>query len=79
MSEKSGCGVSFGTVRISDLDCGRRRDVRGDKVLAEARESLRTEAEPLGLRTPWIKSEVQAFADILNAIIESIPVSVQNI
>ena len=21
MSEKSGCGVSFGTVRITDLDC----------------------------------------------------------
>ena len=44
MSEKSGCGVLFGTVRITDV-------VFADgEVLAEALESLSEEAEPLELR-----------------------------
>ena len=37
------------------------------------------EAMPLGLRVSWIKTKVQAFGDILDATIESIPLTGQNV
>ena len=49
------------------------------KFLAEAPKSLSEGAEQLGLRVSWIKTEVQAFGDILDATIESIPVSCVNV
>ena len=43
-------------------------------ILAGALDSLSEEAEPLGLRVPWINTKVQAFGEILDATVESIPV-----
>ena len=37
------------------------------------------EAEPLGLRVSWIKNKVQAFGDILDATVESIPVIAEKV
>ena len=80
MSEKSGCGVSFGTVRISDLHFADDAVIFAEttEVLPGALDSLSEEAEPLGLRVSWIKTKVQAFGDILDATTESIPVSGEN-
>ena len=51
MSEKSGCGVSFGTVRITDLDIADDAVIFAEttEVLARVLELLSEEAEPLGL------------------------------
>ena len=49
------------------------------KVLAGALESLSEEAKPLGLRFFWIKTEVEAFDDFLDAIIESFPLISENV
>ena len=74
LSEKSGCGVSFETVRIIDLDFA--DDAETNEVLScgAALELVSEEAEPIGLRVSWIKTKVQAFGDILDATIEPIPV-----
>ena len=42
------------------------------EVILEALESLSEEAEPLGLRVSWIKTNswIQAFGDILDATVE---------
>ena len=79
MSEKSGCGVSFGTVRITDLDLADDEVIFAEttEVLAGALDSLSEEAEPLEVRVSWIKTKVQAFGDILDATVESIPVNVR--
>ena len=50
-------------------------EVGTTEVLAGALTSLSAEAEPLGLRVSWIKTEVQAVGEILDATFESIPVS----
>ena len=74
---KSGCGgLSFGTVQITDLDFADDAVLFAERteVLAGALDSLSQEAEPLGLRVSWIKTNVQAFDDILDATVESIPV-----
>ena len=44
-----------------------------------ALDSLREGAEPLGLRFSWIKTTIQALGDILDAIVESIPVNGENV
>ena len=51
MPEKSGCEVSFGTVRINDLDFANDAVIFAEttEVLAVALDSLCEEAEPLGL------------------------------
>ena len=76
-----GYGVPFGTVRTIDLDFADRAVIFAEttKVLADALDSLREEAEPFGLRVSWIKTKFQAFGDILDATIESIPVSGENV
>ena len=67
MSEKTVCGVSFGTVRITDLH------FEDDAVIfAETTEVL---PRALGLRVSWIKTKVEALGDILDATPESIAVS----
>ena len=50
MSEKSGCGVSLGPVRITDLDFAYDADIFAETtdVLAGALDSLSEEGEPLG-------------------------------
>ena len=52
MSEKTGCGMSFGTVRITDLDFADDAVIlaKTTEVLAGALDSLSEEAEPLRLR-----------------------------
>ena len=81
MSEKSGCGVSFGTVRTTDPDFANDTVIfaKTTEVLAEAFESLCEEAAPVGLRVRWIKTNVLAFVDIRDATIESNPVSGENV
>ena len=65
MSEKSGCGVSFGTIRIIYLDFADVAVIFADttEVLAGALDLMSEEAEPLGLRVFWIETKVQAFGD----------------
>ena len=48
-----------------------------EKILSEALETQSEEAEPLGLRVSWTKSEVQAFG--LDSTVESISVSDENV
>ena len=76
-SEKSGCGVSFGTVRITDLD------VADDAViLADTSSCGGTRFAERESRTVWVASfldQVQAFGCILGATFESIPVSDENV
>ena len=62
MSEKSVCGVSFGTVKIADLDFADDAVIFAGttEVFAGALDSLSEESEPLGLRVPWTKTKVQA-------------------
>ena len=49
------------------------------EVLEGALDTLREEAEPLALRVSWIKTEVQAFGDILDATVESFSLSGENV
>ena len=67
MSEKSGCGVPFGTVRITGLDCADDVVIFAEttEVLAEAIESLSKEAKPLELPVSWIKTKIRAFGGVL--------------
>ena len=81
MSEESGCGLSFATVRVTDLDFADDAVIfaQTTEIVAGALDSLSEEAEPLRLRVSWIKTEVQAFGDILDATVESIPVNGENV
>ena len=81
MSERSGCGISFGTDRCIDFDFADDAVIFAEttEVLAGALDSLSEGAEPLGLRVSCIRTKVQAFGDILDVTIESIPVSGENV
>ena len=75
MSERSSCGASFGNVKISDLDfaddaviCAETLD-----ILLGAFKVLNEELEPLGLQVSWVTTKIQAFNDILDAVL-SVPV-----
>ena len=46
-------------------------------ILLGALEVLNEESEPLGLRVSWVKTKIQAFNDILDAAILSVPVLVR--
>ena len=60
----AGRGVSFGDVRITDLDFADDAVVFAEtlEILTGALERLSEEAEPLGLRVSWLKTKVQASA-----------------
>ena len=62
MSEKSGCEMSFGTVRITDLHLADDAVIFAEttEVLAGALDWLSEEAGPFGLQVSWIKTKVQA-------------------
>ena len=79
--EGSSCGVSFGNVQITDLDFADDAVIFAETVesITEALETLSEEAEPLGLRVSWIKTKIQAFGDILEAGIKSLPVAGENV
>uniref|UniRef100_A0A8C3A210 Reverse transcriptase domain-containing protein n=1 Tax=Cyclopterus lumpus TaxID=8103 RepID=A0A8C3A210_CYCLU len=81
MSVASGCGVSFGNDRFSDLDFADDAVIFAESldVLTWALVSLGEESEPLGLRISWIKTKVQAFNDVLAAAVESVPVCGENV
>ena len=40
---------------------------------------LNVESEPLGLQVSWIKTKIQAFNDILDAVILSAPVCAEDV
>ena len=48
-------------------------------ILLGALEALNEESEPLGLQVSWVKTKIQAFNDILNAAILSVPVCGENV
>ena len=76
MSERSSCGASFGNVKISDLDFADDAVIFAENlvILLGALEVLNEESEPLGLRVSWVKTKIQAFNDILDAAVLSVPV-----
>ena len=76
MSEKS-CRLSFGTVRTTDFRFADDGIIlaKSSGILAGGLNSLREEDCPLGLRMFWIKTKVKAFVVILDATVESNPVS----
>ena len=75
MSERSSCGASFGNVKISDLDFADDAVVFEDTldILLQSLEVLNEESEPLGLWVSLVKTKIQAFNDILDAAILSVP------
>ena len=76
MSERSCCGASFGNVKISVLDFADDAVIFMETldILLGALEVLNEELEPLGLRVSWVKTKIQAFNDILDAVILSVPI-----
>ena len=81
MSERSSCGASFGNVKISDLDFADDAVIFVETldILLGALEVLNEESEPLGLRVSWVKTKIQAFNDILDAAILSVPVCAEDV
>ena len=75
MSEISSCGALFGNVKISDLDFA--DDViiymETPDILLGALKVLNEELEPLGLCVSWVQTKIQAFLDIFDAAILSVP------
>ena len=73
--ERSSCGVSFGDVKISDLDLADDAVIFAETldILLGALEVLNEESEPLGLRVSWVKTKIQAVNDILDTAILSVP------
>ena len=78
---KTGCGVSFGDVRITDLDFADDAVIFAETVgiLTSALETLSEESEPLGLRVSWIKTKVQAFGDLMDEAGESVSICGENV
>ena len=78
---ESGCGVSFGDVRITDLDFADDAVVFAEtlEILVGALERLSEEAEPLGLRVSWLKTKAQVFGDLLDTAVGSVPVSGESV
>ena len=76
MSERSSCCASFGNVKISDLDFADDAVIFAETldILLGALDVLIDESEPLGLQVSWVKTKIQAFNDILDAALLSIPV-----
>ena len=76
MSEKSSCGASFGNVKLNDLDFTDDAVIFVETldILLGALEGLNEESEPLGLWVSCVKTKIQAFNDILDAAILSVPI-----
>ena len=74
MSES--CGASFGNIKISDFDFADDAVIFAETldIHLRALEVLNEESEPLGLRVSLVKTKIQAFNDILEAAILSVPV-----
>ena len=76
MVEDSGCGVSFGDVRVTDLDFADDAVTFAEtlELLVGALESLSSELEPLGLKVSWVKTKIQVFNDSVGVAGQSVPV-----
>ena len=76
MLARSSCSASFGNVKISDLDFVDDAVIFVETldILLGALEVLNEATEPLGLRVSSVKTKIQAFNDILDAAILSVPV-----
>ena len=76
MSERSSFSASFGSVKISDLDFADNAVIFAETldILFGDLEVLLKESEPLRLWVSWVKTKIQAFNDILDAAILSVPV-----
>ena len=77
MSERSSCGASFGDVKISDLDFADDAVISAetlDIILGALEVVLNEESEPLVLWVSCVKNKIQAFSDILDAAILSVPI-----
>ena len=76
MVEASGCGVSFGDVRLTDLDFADDAVIFAEmlELLVGALETLSSELEPLGLKVSWIKTKIQIFSSSLEDALQSVPV-----
>ena len=76
MLERSSCGASFGIIKISDLDFADDAVIFAETsdILLGALEVLNEESESLGLRVSWVKTKIQAFNDLLDAAVLSVPV-----
>ena len=63
-------------VKISDLDFADDAVIFAETldILLGALEVLNEELEPLGLRVSWVKTKIQAFNDLLDAAVLSVPV-----
>ena len=74
--QRSSCGASFGNAKISDLDFADDAVNFAETldILLGALEVLNEALEPLGLRVSWVKTKIQAFNDILDAAVLSVPV-----
>ena len=48
-------------------------------IVLWALEVINEESEPLGLRVSWVNTKIQAFIDILDAAIRSVPVCVEDV
>ena len=74
--ERSSCGASFGNVKISDLDFADDGVIFAETrdILLGAVMVLNEESEPLRLWVSWVKTKIQAFNDILDAAVLSVPV-----
>ena len=81
MVEDSGCGVSFGDVRVTDLDYADDAVTFAETLglLVGALETLSSELEPLGLKVSWIKTKIQVFGDSLGDAVQSVPVCGENV
>ena len=76
MSERSSGGESFGNVKISDLDLADDVVIFAEvlDVRLGALKVLNEESEPLGLWVSWVTTKIQAFNDILDAAVLSVPI-----
>ena len=81
MVEASGCGVSFGDVKITDLDFADDAVIFAEtlELLVGALETLGSELEPLGLKVSWIKTKIQVFGGSLEDALQSVPVCGGNV
>ena len=81
MSERSSYGASFRNVEISDLDFTDDAVIFAETIdiLLGAFEVLNEESELLAFPVSCVKTKIQAFNDILDAAILSVPVCVEDV
>jgi hypothetical protein len=74
MVEDSGCGVSFGDIRVTNLDFADDAFTFAEtlellvgalETLSSEQETLSSEQEPLGLKMSWVKTKIQFLNDSL--------------